>query len=195
MLVRGTYIRCVLETKLNSQFSGPTSCVVTDPIYSANGRTLLIERGSRVFGDYRQDDAGVHDRVAILWSRVLTPSGRDIQLNSPGIDSLGGTGHPGKYRSHWGSRLAAAILVSMTADVFNYAGVKYGPTVTTTRNSDGTVTVSEDTFDSKTADAISKMPEQILAKTLNRPATVTINQGTLINIYTIKDVDFASVLD
>jgi type IV secretion system protein VirB10 len=29
---------------------------------------------------------------------------------------------------------------------------------------------------------------------MNRPATVTINQGTVVNVYVAKDVDFSSVL-
>lgn len=197
LLVQGTYIRCALDTKIVSDVPGFTACVVTDPVYSMNGRKLLIARGSRVIGIYKQGDAGsLTDRVAIIWNRVVTPNGRDIELSSPGIDRLGGAGHPGQLDQHWGQRLGAALLVSMTADVFNYAGVKWGPTVTTTtKNSDGSITTSEDTFDSKTADVISKMPDQILSKTMNRQATVTINQGTILNIFAARDIDFSTVLD
>lgn len=198
LLLRGSYIRCALETRLVSDVAGYTSCIVTDPIYSMNGRKLLIERGSRVSGVYNDGDVGngVYDRAAVLWNRVVTPSGRDIQLDSPGIDRLGGAGHPGQYDAHWGQRLAASILVSLVADAINWGMVEHGPTVTrTVVNSDGTVTSSEESFDSKTVDNMSKMAEQVLSKTMNRKATVTINQGTILNIYVARDVDFASVLD
>lgn len=198
LLLRGTYIRCALETRLVSDVAGYTSCVVTDPVYSMNGRKLLIERGSRISGVYNDGDLGngVYDRAAVLWNRVVTPSGRDIQLDSPGIDMLGGAGHPGQLNEHWGQRLGAAILVSMVADAINWGMVQHGPTVTrTVVNSDGTVTSSEEAFQSKTVDNMSKMAEQILSKTMNRKATVTINQGTILNIYTARDVDFSSVMN
>ena len=46
-LTRGTYIRCSLETKIVSTLPGMTSCIVTEPIYSVNGRRLLIDKGVR----------------------------------------------------------------------------------------------------------------------------------------------------
>ena len=50
LLVRGTYIRCILETRIVTDIPGFTSCVVTEPIYSINGRTLLLPKGSKVSG-------------------------------------------------------------------------------------------------------------------------------------------------
>ncbi|WP_434779718.1 TrbI/VirB10 family protein [Neisseria sp. Ec49-e6-T10] len=195
VMLRGTYIRCILETKIVSTLAGPTACVVTNPIYSASGRKLLIPRGSKVLGTYDLDASGLNDRVAVVWDRVITPNGLDINLGGIGIDQLGSSGHPGKYRAYWGRRLGAALLVSLTADVFNYAGIKYGPTVKRTIVQDGSIITEEQPFESKAADVISQMPEQMLARTLNKPATVTVNQGALINIYASKDIDFATVLD
>src|SRR5690606_5802561 len=42
LLVRGTYIRCVLETRIVTDVPGFTSCIVTEPVYSINGRRLLL---------------------------------------------------------------------------------------------------------------------------------------------------------
>jgi type IV secretion system protein VirB10 len=33
-----------------------------------------------------------------------------------------------------------------------------------------------------------------LDRSVNRPATVTINQGSVVNVYVAKDVDFSAVL-
>ena len=52
LLVRGTYIRCVLETRIITDIPGFTSCVVTEPVYSINGRTLLLPKGSKLSGRY-----------------------------------------------------------------------------------------------------------------------------------------------
>ena len=39
-----------------------------------------------------------------------------------------------------------------------------------------------------------RLANQALDKSVNRPATVTVNQGSVVNIYVAKDVDFSSVL-
>src|SRR5690606_13134224 len=55
LLLRGTYIRCVLESRIVTDVPGFTSCVVTEPVYSVNGRKLLLPRGSKVMGRYQSD--------------------------------------------------------------------------------------------------------------------------------------------
>ncbi|MBP6751243.1 MAG: hypothetical protein KA144_16540, partial [Xanthomonadaceae bacterium] len=77
------------------------------------------------------------------------------------------------------------------SDAFKYFGEKEGPqtqTVTT-----GGQVVSQP-FESNTARAIDRIAQQAVAKSASRPATVTINQGTVVNIYVSKDVDFSSVI-
>ena len=44
LLLRGTYIRCVLESRVITDVPGYTSCVVTEPVYSVNGKRLLLPR-------------------------------------------------------------------------------------------------------------------------------------------------------
>jgi len=46
LLVRGTYIRCILETRIISDFGGYTSCIVTEPVYSINGHNLHRTRAA-----------------------------------------------------------------------------------------------------------------------------------------------------
>ena len=188
LLVRGTYVRCVLETRIVTDIPGFTSCVVTEPVYSINGRNLLMPKGSKVSGRYDTDANG--PRVAVLWDRITTPNGIDINMASPGVDNLGGAGHPGDYDAHWPSRISAALMISMISDVFKYEGEQHGPRTTTVSN--GVVTQAP--FDSNTARTMERMANQALNRSISRPATVTINQGTVVNIYVAKDVDFSGVL-
>jgi type IV secretion system protein VirB10 len=188
LLVRGTYIRCVLETRIVTDIPGFTSCVVTEPVYSVNGRNLLLARGSKLSGRYDTDANG--PRVAVVWDRITTPEGIDVRMASPGVDNLGGAGHPGDYDAHWGSRMGAALLISLISDVFKYEGEVNGPNTTTISN--GVVTQAP--FDSNTARTMERLANQALDRSLNRPATVTINQGTVVNIYVARDVDFSTVL-
>jgi type IV secretion system protein VirB10 len=189
LLVRGTYIRCVLETRIITDIPGFTSCVVTEPIYSINGRSLLLPKGSKISGKYNNSGA-TGDRVAVIWDRITTPNGIDVNMASPGVDNLGGAGHPGKYNAHWGSRIASALLISLISDAFSYAAAENGPRTTTISNGN----VLETPFESTTARTMERLANQALDKSINRPPTVTINQGTVINVYVSKDVDFTGVL-
>jgi type IV secretion system protein VirB10 len=189
LLARGTYIRCVLETRIVTDIPGYTSCVVTEPVYSINGRNRLLARGSKVSGRYDTDANG--PRVAVVWDRITTPDGFDIRMASPGVDNLGGAGHPGQYDAHWGSRMSAALMISMVSDLFKYEGELHGPDTTTISN--GVVTQAP--FDSNTARTMERLANQALARSINRPVTVTINQGSVVDIYVARDVDFAPVIE
>ena len=188
LLARGTYIRCVLETRIVTDIPGFTACVVTEATYSINGRSLLLPKGSKISGRYDTDANG--PRVAVVWDRITTPDGVDVSMASPGVDNLGGAGHPGDYDAHWGSRVSAALMISMISDVFKYEGEQHGPRTTTVTN--GVVTQAP--FESNSARTLQRLADQALDRSISRPATVTINQGTLLNVYVARDVDFSAVL-
>jgi type IV secretion system protein VirB10 len=190
LLVRGTYIRCVLETRIVTDVAGFTSCIVTEPTYSINGRTLLLPRGSKLLGRYGLDEVS-RERVAVIWDRLTTPDGVDVAMSSPGVDQLGGAGHPGDRNEHWGSRVGSALLVSLISDAFKYAGQKNGPTSTTTY---GNGFVAEQPFESNTARALEGLADQAVRDSAGRRATVTINQGTVVNVYVSRDIDFSQVM-
>lgn len=54
LLIHGTQIPCVLQTRLVTDQPSILICQVTKNIYSADGSTLLIERGSKVFGEQKE---------------------------------------------------------------------------------------------------------------------------------------------
>ncbi|RUL66842.1 TrbI/VirB10 family protein [Dyella dinghuensis] len=188
LMLRGTYIRCVLETRIITDIPGFTSCVVTEPVYSFNGRKLLLPKGSKVLGKYEGEPNG--PRVAVIWDRIVTPTGIDVNMASPGVDNLGGAGHPGYYNAHWGSRIGAALLISMLSDAFKYEAAEHGPTQTTISNG----VVTQTPFESNTAQTVQNLANQAVQRAANKPPTVTINQGTVVTIYVAKDVDFSGVV-
>lgn len=190
MMQRGTYIRCVLETRIISDIPGFTSCIVTEPVYSFNGKRLLLPKGSKVLGKY--DMGPIGDRMAVIWDRILTPTGIDVNMASPGIDNLGGSGNPGYLNNHWPSRIGAALLVSMLSDAFSYEAAKHGPETQTVGVGSGTVTATP--FQSNTAQTLQTLAQQAVREAANRPGTVTINQGTILYVYVAKDVDFSGVV-
>ena len=51
LLRKGTNIPCTLDTQIITTYAGLTRCIVNKDVYSANGKVLLIERGSMVNGE------------------------------------------------------------------------------------------------------------------------------------------------
>ncbi len=189
LMLRGTYIRCVLETHIISDIPGFTSCVVTEPVYSVNGKRLLLPKGSKVLGKYDTEPNG--DRIAVIWDRIVTPNGIDVNMASPGVDNLGGSGHPGYLDQHWAQRITSALLISMFADAFKYELAKNGPQSTTVAAGGFAV---QSPYESVTAQTLQSLASQAVRRNANRPDTVTINQGTVVNVYVAKDVDFSAVV-
>lgn len=188
LMQRGTYIRCVLETRIISDIPGFSTCLVTEPVYSFNGHTLLLPKGSKLLGSYSGGPTG--DREAVIWDRIITPTGIDVNMSSPGIDNLGGAGVPGYYDAHWGKRIGSALLISLLSDAFKYEAAEHGPRSTTISNG----VVTQTPFESNTAQTIQNLADQAVREAANRPPTVTINQGTVIYVYVTKDVDFSGVV-
>lgn len=189
LLLRGTYIRCVLESRIVSDIPGFTSCNVVEPVYSFDGRQLLIPKGSKVLGSY--DHGPVGERIAVVWDRIVTPNGIDVNMASPSVDNLGGSGTPGYLDSHWPSRISSAVLISLMSDAFLYEGEKHGPQ-TASIGAGGVVVQSP--YQSNTAQTLQNLANQAVRQSANRAPTLTVNQGSIVTIYVAKDVDFSGVV-
>jgi type IV secretion system protein VirB10 len=189
LLLRGTYIRCVLESRIVSDIPGFTSCNVVEPVYSFDGRQLLIPKGSKVLGSY--DHGPVGERISVVWDRIVTPNGIDVNMSSPGVDKLGGSGTPGYLDSHWPKRISSAVLISLMSDAFLYEGEKHGPQ-TASIGAGGVVVQSP--YQSNTAQTLQNLANQAVRQSANRAPTLTVNQGSIVTIYVARDVDFSGVV-
>ncbi|CUW45607.1 type IV secretion system protein VirB10 [Brucella vulpis] len=183
LLAKGSIINCALQTRLDSTVPGMAACVVTRNMYSDNGKVLLIERGSTVSGEY---DANVKQgmaRIYVLWTRVKTPNGVVIDLDSPGADPLGGAGLPGYIDTHFWKRFSGALMLSTIETLGRYATQKVGGSSSNQINLN---TGGEST---------SNLASTALKDTINIPPTLYKNQGEEIGIYIARDLDFSSVYD
>lgn len=179
LLAKGAYIDCVLNTSLNSTVPGMTKCTLTRDVYSDNGVTLLLERGSEVTGEYRSNLTQGQARLFVLWDRVKTPHGVVVNLASPGTDSLGGGGVPGYVDTHFWQRFGGAMMLSLVDDLASYAANRGG-------NS------GNSNFDSS-SDTAQSMAAEALKNTINIPPTFYKNQGERIGIFIARDIDFSRV--
>src|SRR3546814_14040594 len=74
-------------TAINSGQPGYTSCLIPRDVYSENGRVVLMEKGTRVLGEYRGGIQQGQNRLFVLWTRAVTTQGARIDLASPGARS------------------------------------------------------------------------------------------------------------
>jgi type IV secretion system protein VirB10 len=185
ILPKGTAFTCALKTKLISAASGFVSCQVQRNVFSDDGRVLLVERGSHLDGEYRI--ASVRPgtvRIPVLWTRIRTPLGVTVDIESPGTGPLGESGVDGYVDNRWPERIGAAMLLSLIDDSVKLAIEDRGSTGT------GNTIVLPSTTSST-----SKLAEKVLDSTINIPPLIYQNQGGIVGIYVARDVDFSSVYE
>lgn len=185
LLTKGTNIPCVLKTKIDSTYQGFTVCQTTKDVYSANGKILLLERGSQVFGEQNVELQQGQARVAIIWTRAETPKGVSVNLDSPATGKLGQMGVGARVNNHFWKRFGGAIMLSIIQDAISAGTSRLEKN--DKANGDNNTTIQN------TSSTAESMAEKALDNTINIPPTATVNAGTLVNILVVKDIDFSSV--
>jgi type IV secretion system protein VirB10 len=184
-LPKGTAFTCALKTKVISATSGLVGCQVQRNVFSDDGRVLLIERGSHLDGEYRITSIRPGTvRIPVLWTRIRTPNGVTVDVDSPGTGQLGESGIDGYVDNRWAERIGAAMLLSLIDDsvkliIQNQANESQADTIVMPSTTAGT----------------SKLAEKVLDSTINIPPLIYQNQGGIVGIYVARDVDFSSVYE
>lgn len=179
LLPKGAFIDCTLETAIDSSLPGLTTCITATDTFSADGRVVLLERGTKLVGETRGEVQQGSSRVFVLWTEARTPTGVIVPLASPGTDELGRSGLPGAVNRHFLERFGAALLISIidgavqteVASHSNGGGFIYNPT-----NTEDVMT-------------------EVLKGTVNIPPTVVKNNGDRIQVLVARDLDFRSVYE
>jgi type IV secretion system protein VirB10 len=180
LLPKGAFIDCTLETAIDSSLPGMTTCITAADTFSADGKVVLLERGTKLVGETRGQVQQGQARVFVLWSQARTPQGVVVPLDSPGTDELGRSGLPGQVQRHFWERFGAAMLVSVV-DGAVQAGVQ------ASNRSSGTVVYAP----SASQDVLT----EVLKDTLNIPPTVIKRNGDRIQILVARDLDFRPVYE
>lgn len=184
IITKGNVIDCVLETKFNSTVVGMLSCTVTRNIYGASGRVVLIDRGSKVTGEYKGGLMQGQNRVFILWNRIETPKGVIIDINSPAAGALGEAGVAGRVDSKFWKRFGGAMLVSLVND--------FGKAISERAAEEaigGTVRLEN------TSQSAEDMAATALEQSINIPPSLVKHQGDRLSIFVARDVWFGDVYD
>lgn len=184
-LPKGSAFTCALKTRVITAVSGLVGCLIQRPVYGDDGRVLLIERGSHLDGEYRVVSVrpGLV-RIPVLWTRLRTPLGVTVDLDSPATGPLGESGLEGEVDNRWSSRLGAALLLSLIDDsvklVIQHQSAERGA---------DTVVLPATTANGP------RLAEKVLDSTINIPPLITQNQGGIVGIYVARDLDFSTVYE
>lgn len=182
LLTQGAMIDCVQQTKFVSAQAGMITCYATREVRSASGRVVLIDPGT-IFVGYQQSVlAHGQPRIGIVWSRLETPDGVVVHLDSPGTGALGEAGLDGEIDTHFAARFGGAIMISLIGDLGNWLS----------RQGSGSNNEGSIRFDNS-SDAAQQAVTTVLDNTINIPPTLYRNQGGRIGIYVARDLDFSSV--
>jgi type IV secretion system protein VirB10 len=177
LLPKGAFIDCTLETAIDSSLPGMATCVLAADVFGADGRVVLLERGSRLVGETQTDVGATQARVAVLWSEVRTPTGVVVRLASPATDALGGSGVPGAVDRHLGARFGAAVLLSLINGGMSAAVAHQQGSAGVVYNVQGSQEVGA----------------EALRGTIGIMPTIRVLPGARVQVLVARDVDFRAV--
>jgi type IV secretion system protein VirB10 len=178
LLPKGTFIDCTLETAIDSTLPGLTTCVMATDVFGADGKVVLLERGTKLVGETRGEVGAGSARVFVLWTEARTPTGVVVPLASPGTDELGRSGLASEVNRHFWQRFGAAMLISVIDGTLQGAVASRGS---------GTVVVNPSGSE--------QIVTEVLRGTVNIPPTVRVENGSRVQILVARDVDFRSVYE
>ncbi len=208
------FIRGILETAINSDLPGQVRAVVTQDIYSFDGRRILIPSGARLIGDYRSGITRGQERVFIVWTRLIRPDGASIQLGSFGTDSLGRSGMTGIVDSKFLERFGSAVLLSVIGGAAQFVATLGNPTQQQSQDIrivdpvTGAITIipghAANALDQRLATAkqigantasqtLTQLANEALKDGLQVQPTIHIRQGERITVFVGRDLDFSGL--
>jgi type IV secretion system protein VirB10 len=192
LIPEGTLIPGILETALVSDLPGQIRAIVSQDIYSFDGRRVLIPMGTRLIGEYQSDIVQGQKRIFVIWTRMLRDDGVSVDLDSIGADTLGRSGLPGRVDNKFRERFGAAILLSIVGGAASYlAG--YGNQSLNGNGEEGQR--AEDIARTTLSQTFSDMASQTLGDSLKIPPTISVNQGQRIFVFVRQDLDFSALYD
>jgi type IV secretion system protein VirB10 len=171
----GTVIPGILETAINTDLPGNVIARVTQNIYdSQTGSKLLIPQGTILIARYNSSVSYSQNRVQIVWDTVIRPDGFQIDLDGAnGVDRAGMSGQSGTVNENWFEYLKAAGIIAMFS-------------VATSKMTESAAALAAEETASNIAASSSEVVNQlggnIISRALNIQPTLTVDNGTLINI-------------
>lgn len=192
LVPEGTLIHGILETAIVSDLPGQVRAIVSEDVYSFDGRRVLIPTGTRLIGEYQSEVTRGQTRIFVVWTRMLRDDGVSVRLNSIGADSLGRAGLTGRVDKKLRERFGAAILLSIVGAGASYL-TGYGSQAAT--GDSGDAQRAEELARETLAQTFSDMANQALGDSLRIPPTISVSQGERIFVFVRQDLDFSALYE
>ncbi|RMT72837.1 Conjugal transfer protein [Pseudomonas savastanoi pv. nerii] len=184
LVSHNTYTRCALYTEIISTHPGMVDCRLTDPLYSADGSTVIAAAGDKLTGEQTVEVGPGETSVFTTWTEIETQAGVRAKIDSLGAGPMGASGTEAWINRHYMQRFGGAVMLSFIQDALQAAS-------NTTQKSSGsggyTVNNSEQNVES--------MANKALDSTINIPDTAHLLPGTVITVIVARDIDFSSVFE
>lgn len=176
-LQAGAIVRAALLTGIRSDLAGEVVAQVTeDVVDSATGRWTLIPQGARLIGTYDSHVGFGQSRVQLVWTRLLLPDGRSVELGKePAADAAGFAGLSDGVDRHW-RRLLGASLVSSVLGMGAQAGAG--------RSGDAVA----DALRSGAAMTANQAGQQLVGRSLDVSPSLTVRPGFPVRLLVTKDL-------
>ncbi|QAY79970.1 TrbI/VirB10 family protein [Sphingosinicella sp. BN140058] len=179
MLSAGSLIAASLITGIRSDVPGIVIAQVTERVFdSATGTRLLIPQGARLIGRYDSVIAFGQRRALVVWQRIIMPDGSSVRLDDvPATDPSGYAGLADEVDFHTWTLLKGAAISTLL-------GV--GASLTFSGESDLVQAIRESTQQNT-----SRAGDQLTARNLQIPPTITIRPGAPVRLVVHRDLVLA----
>ncbi len=177
----GTVIPAALEGGLNSDLPGYLRARVRENVYdTVTGKYLLIPQGAMLLGEYQSKVEFGQNRVLVVWTRMIYPNGKSINLEKmSGVDRSGYSGLSDRTNNHWLRLYSSALLMSVM-------GAGYEVLQKDGNNNE------EESISQSVASAVGQQLGQVsnemIRKNLNVSPTLEIRPGHKFNVFVQKDM-------
>ena len=176
-LLQGKVIPAVIGRQVNSDLPGVVTAYTSVDVYDSLGNGyLLLPKGSALVGRY---DSGVkigQERLMFAFERVIMPNGVSFDLPSAeGSDLTGAAGATGDVNNHFFKMFFSSFFIAWVANTVQQPDI----------------TVNGGTTTSPAGQTLVDVSHTILDRNKNIQPTITLDQGTRINVEVAKDMEFA----
>lgn len=121
ILAGSSFISCELQNELLSSVPGESVCIVQRPVYSSDGKNILIPVFSKLSGPYKGEISRGESRIANIFNSIKTPDGIEVRMDAQGVSNSGATGLEAEIDNKWFQRIGTSLMLAVFQDGVNFA--------------------------------------------------------------------------
>lgn len=176
VLRQGKIIPAILGRQINSDLPGRITAHVASDVFDRDGQ-LLIPKGATLVGQYDSEVKVGQSRVMFAFERLILPNGYSFDLPAAnGTDLAGAAGVTGDVNNHFFKMFGTSLLIALLGERLET------PSNVTQIGASGPTTAA--------GQVLSDVSKTILERNRLIPPTITVDQGTRINVEVVADMVF-----